>query len=468
MVDNITKAIDDLQNKIFAKAQDLVNQVQLIAVSLPFAHRTPEVRAITPFVAPPPPQGVDDLAVHIAGIFPDADLGPKYWPYLTINEKPYPSLRATAEEAEFRIAKADLTFPGGEAIRNIPFRLVIPYKGRCAAVIPCRKQATLPEAIGLMPKSPGNLHISFTYTTQNTETKTVTSYPLHIDAGDGDHNPQALTYQVEGGGWEIIPASVQLRVLNKGGDADEHSGNGNCSTTTMACWHVTVIQHHCFSFICLGGAGKGDGSLTISLTFQETRTEPLAGSSQEDIPISWGQTVLKTEPSKDQLEWVAVYTDFNNTPHAFGSNNSNINSPYLKETSITSNTLAFSVYPFGADAGADLSGLVSDVNAPVLATLHSAGLTDAANFNPLTASGFKNLKASMLFALGNTIPDQHAGVQGNDFAPLTDFTGLLLGDIVLAPGNRPGAKKATAAVPVSAQQDAFGALKAKLDANDHM
>ncbi|MCI0391748.1 MAG: hypothetical protein MOB07_23640 [Acidobacteria bacterium] len=404
LVNNITESISNLENQAFGQAQDLINQAQLIAISLPFADKSPHVRAFSPIVSFRPPSGVDDLVFTVAGVFPD--VGKEgYDPTLTLDltsgsartPKKYPASSANAFLAQFHVPQTDLAFPTGSAARSIQAHVNIPYRKRCALLFNCKRESSFPVLIGLLPRSPGNLHVSFSTTTEEYETKMATSHVMHQDASRGDDRNHPQTFAPDPG-YEIIPESVRITVLGANGD---WSLGGNCSTRTAACWQVTTVQHHCLAFICPQGH---DGAVNFRLSFAEKTLVTKVQNGQKDIPIAWNQTSLYTFPSQGALTWTATYTDFNNRSVSFGSNNTQVNSPYLKATSVASKTIAFSVYPFTVDAGSSLSILPPEAYEPNSPLNVKLGQRPENSRNPLTPTGFSALKAYAAQALAASFP----------------------------------------------------------------
>ncbi len=456
LVDNITQSIQNLKDGAFAQAQDLINQTQLIALTLPFSNRTAEVRSFSPVVVARPPSGVEDVVFTVAGLFPD--LGEKgFEPYLKVGSTTYPAVSPTAFSAQFHIPKTHITFPTGGAIDTQAATLVVPFKTRCWVFFHCKNEASFPELIGLLPPSPGHLHLSITNVTQQTQTTVKTSNVIHQDASGGDDRDHPQTWPADSG-WEIDPYSVHVTVLSQDGDSSIDFNSGNCSTRTFACWKVTTIQHHCAWFICPQGH---DGSMNIRLSFTESRTVNVQNSIDEDVELSWGDTTVRSLPTDGAVQWAATYTDFNGQRHPFGSSDSSVNSPYLKVNAITSSCLAFAAFPFSVNAGADLSVLAADPKAaPVLARLQARFGVDAtasgygANLNPLTRQGFRGVKVFAARALAATVP---AATVPSPVGPMP------------VGGRVSGLVPPQISTPTSPQQRALNALQmAALASNDTM
>ena len=405
LVDNLTQSVAQLTNHALAQAQDLINQAQLIALSLPFADDTPHIRAFSPIISFRPPPGVEDLVYSVAGVFPDFGRDPKYTPTLTLDTKdvngnalpPIAASAGTALSAVFHVPSQSLIFPNN-ALRTIRAHVNVRYRKRCALLLHCDSQASFPQLIGLLPQSPGNLHLAFSVTTEVYVSKLTTSYVLHQDAAGGDDLDHRQTITPTPG-YEVLPNSVQIRVLVSDGD---WGLNGNCSTTTAACWRIKTVQHHCAWFVCPQGH---DGSVNFQLTFYERKLTTETQSGQKDLPIEWNQTSLYTFPTNGAMTWTGTYTDFNNHPVQFGSSNTGVASPYLKATNISDTTYAFTVYPFNTDASSELSVVIPkgpyNPNAPRNLALVSDGRN---NLNPLTPHGIGALKAFGADALARALP----------------------------------------------------------------
>src|SRR3954447_5848068 len=193
IIDKLTQSINDLGDHLLAKAQNLVDQGQLLLLSLPLHDETPRVRAFTPIVSFRPRPGVDDLVYSVAGVFPDFGRAPKYIPALKLDVNgpdghplpPIPASSGTALSAVFHVPGRDLIFPNS-AMRTIQAHINIRYRKRCALLFHCDSEASIPELIGLLPPSPGNLHLSFSITSEVYVTRMSTSYVIHQDAGAGD------------------------------------------------------------------------------------------------------------------------------------------------------------------------------------------------------------------------------------------------------------------------------------------
>jgi hypothetical protein len=396
-LDNLRKTISQLTNHALAQAQDLINQAQLIALSLPFADDTPRIRAFTPVISFRPPQGVNDLVFSVGGVFPDFGKDPKYTPTLVLDTKdgsghplpPFPATSGTALSAVFHVPSAQLVFPNS-ALQSIQAHININYSHSCWLLFHCDDQVSIPELIGLLPQSPGNLHLAFSVTTEVYVTQLKTSYVMHQDAGGGDdldHRQQVAPDS----GFEVIP--------DAGGD---WGLNGNCSTATAACWRIKTVQHHCVAFICPQG---NDGSVNFQLTFYERKLTNQTQNGQFDPPINWNQTALYTFPTNGALTWTAIYTDFNNHAIPFGSSDTSVASPYLKATNISGTTYGFTVYPFNTDASSELSIAIPQgaysATAPLNVTLFSDGRN---NLNPLTPHGMSTLTAYAADGLAMSLP----------------------------------------------------------------
>jgi hypothetical protein len=403
LIDNMTKAIDQLETQALGQAQDFINQAQLAAISLPFSDKTPHVRGFSPIIAFRPPPGVDDLVFTVAGVFPEVGT-PNYSPTLTLDAKDpngnalpaFPASSANAFSAQFHVPSSSLVFPTGSAARSIQAHVNIPYKKTCF-LFKCRAEQSIPVLIGLLPQSPGNLHIAFSTTSEHYETKLGTSYGMHQDASRGDDLDHSQTFAPDSG-YEVLPNSVQIRVLSADGD---WGLIGNCSTSISACWRIKTVQHHCALFFCPQGH---DGSVNFTLSFAERRLTTTVQNGQLDIPIEWNQTALHTFPSDGALTWSATYTDFNDRSVSFGSSNTTVNSPYLKAANVADRTYAFSVYPFDVDAGSSLT-MVPPQNYSPNTPLNARLETHPENSrNPLTPHGFSTLKAFAAKALAEAFP----------------------------------------------------------------
>jgi len=404
-LDNLRKSISQLTNHALAQAQDLVNQAQLIALSLPFADDTPRIRAFTPVITFRPAPGVNDVVFSVGGVFPDFGKDPKYTPTLVLDTKdangnplpPFAATSGTALSAVFHVPGTQLVFPNS-ALQSIQAHVNINYSHRCYLLFHCDDQVSIPELIGLLPQSPGNLHLAFSVTTEVYVTQLKTSYVIHQDASagtDADH-PQQVAPDP---GFEVLPDGVQPRVLSAGGD---WGLNGNCSTATAACWRVKTVQHHCILFVCPSG---NDGSVNFLLTFYERKLTNQTQTGQLDLPINWDQTALYTFPTNGAMTWTAIYTDFNNQHVPFGSANTSVASPYLKATNISGTTYGFTVYPFNTDASSELSIAIPQgaysASAPLNVTLVNDGRND---LNPLTPHGISALTAYAAQGLAQSLP----------------------------------------------------------------
>jgi hypothetical protein len=410
LVDNLTQSVTQLTNHALAQAQDLINQGQLIALSVPFADDTPRIRAFSPVVSFRPRPGVQDLVYWVAGVFPDFGRDSKYTPTLTLDTKdangkalpPIPATSGTALSVVFHVPSQSIVFPNS-ALRTIQAQVNIRYRKRCALLFHCDSVVNYPELIGILPQSPGNLHISFSVSSEHYVSQLTTSYVMHQDAGGGDDldHPQSIAPTP---GYEVLPDSVQIHVLGAGGD---WGLNGNCSTATAACWRIKTVQHHCAWFVCPQG---NDGSVNFQLTFYERMLTTQTQNGNADIPIEWNQTSLHTFPSDGALSWTATYTDFNNNPVPFGSSNTTVNSPYLKATNISDTTYGFSVFPFNTDASSELSIAIPQGAYNKDAPLNLSLVTDGrSNLNPLTPYGMSALKAFGAAALAKDIPSTVPG-----------------------------------------------------------
>jgi hypothetical protein len=410
LVDNLSQSITEISNHALAQAQDLVNQGQLIALSLPLADSTPRIRAFSPIINFQPPPGVNDLVFSVAGVFPDFGRDPKYNPMLVLDVKdgkgnplpPFPATSGTALSAVFHVPSQQLVFPNS-ALQTIQAHVNVTYRKRCALVFHCDGHASYPELIGLLPQSPGNLHLSFSVTTEVYVTRLSTSYVLHQDGGGGDDldHRQSVTPDP---GYEVIPDSVQIKVLASGGD---WGLNGNCSTTTAACWRVKTVQHHCVWFACPSGH---DGSVNFQLSFAERILTTQTQNGAMTVPIGWDQTSLYTFPTDGALTWTAAYTDFNNHVVNFGSNNTTVASPYLKATNLSGTTYGFTVYPFNTDASSELSIAIPTGVYAANSPLNVQLTTDPTkNLNPLTPRGISALKAYATKALSISMPPPPGG-----------------------------------------------------------
>jgi len=429
LVSNITNSINDLKNSAFAQAQDLINQFGLIVLALPFTNKTPRLRQFYPFVVPQPLPGINDLTFNIAGIFPDFGTDKKYTPVLSFAGHSYTAVSGTAYSALFHVPRTDLSFPA--ALQTLPATVIIQYRKSCALLFHCDSKVTIPESIALLPPSPGNLHLSFSNTTQQYRSTVKTSYLMHQDASGGDDVNHFQTAQPDPG-WEVIPESVHITIRSKDGDASVDTQKGNCSTTAAACWKVTTIQHHCVMFVCPQGQ---DGSVSFQLSFLEQELVPHTDTGSTDLTINWGETTMYTFPTETSatgapgvLQWVGTYTDFNNVAAPFGSGNSEINSQYMKTTNIQgTQTWVFSVYPFSVDAGSDVSALVSNPKlTDMVSILKSFGLGADFNLNPLTTFGFNRILVFGVKGLSYALPSPPAGSPSAPSGPVS--ISVALGD----------------------------------------
>lgn len=453
LIDTLTKSVEELEQKAIADAEDLANQTALIALSLPFHDSTPHVRAFSPQIAFKPPTGVDDLVFTVAGVFPQVGVEDGFEPTLALeitgaDGRPLPAFQpsyATAFSAQFHVPKTNFAFPTGSAARAIKGHVAIPYKKSCAVVFRCRTEAKFPVLIGLLPSSPGNLHVTFTNTTEDYSTQLNTSWVMHQDARTGDDLDHHQVFAPHTG-YEVIPDSVQIAVISGDG---EWGLLGNCSTTLQACWRVKTVQHHCVAFICPQGH---DGAVNFKLSFSERILVPKTQSGQVDIPIDWNVTSLHTFPATGALSWTAVYTDFNNHAVPFGSSDTRVNSPFLKVKNVTGTTIAFSVYPFTTDAGS-LFSIAPPASTPVPngTIAVNVGKHPERIRSPLTREGFSALKAFAQQAL-------HFPRQGLQAAPVSTFS---LAAFVLQDAN--GTYRATIVSPTPAVSPAEQAKRKAFD-----
>ena len=457
-LNNLRSTLSDLQSSTFAKAQDLVNQLQLVAITLPFSNKTPMLRAFSPFVASVPPNGVDDLVFTVGGVFPNVG-DPSYNPTLTFNGKPYNASSVTSLSAEFHVPKTDITFPAGHTLQSIQATVSVPYSKSCVLFFHCREVSTFNEVVGLLPLSPGNLHLSITDITQKTDSKVVSSPHMHQDASGGDDKNHSQTYAADPG-WQVIRDSVHITVDAAEGDVAVDFNNGNCSTTTMACWQVTTIQHHCIAFICPQGH---DGSVNFHLSFAETQTVNASNTWNGDVGnLAWNQTTLEGLPSTGAVTFAGTYTDFNGQSYPFGSNNTSVNSPWIKIDMLTPTSIAFSFYPFNVDAGADISSIAANprYNQIVSQMETTNGILPNHNLNPLTARGYVAAQGFLAEAISNTAGGAAPATVGNlNVSHFSDaFAEVEVGTPTPAPGGPPPQ-------PPSPQQTAVQQLQTSMANN---
>jgi len=417
LVDNISQTIQSVTQSAFAEAQDLMNQFQWAIASLPFTNKLPQVRAFSPIMAPMPPEGVDDLVFSVSGLFMDAATK-GYEPSLVIETKPaYPITALSAFEAQFHVPKADLSFPGGGSVKLLHAKVIVPYKKRCFLFFQCRATEEFPEAINLLPASPGHLHISVSDSYTGISAKAKTSYMMRQDASHGDDLGHQETYLPDPG-YGVIPESVHISIFGSGGDWFVDTLGGNCSTVAQACWKIDTRQHHCWGPFCPGGT---DGVVIFKLSFMESTPVSETSTTDRDFPLTWGTTELQPiplpatpgnqNPGAGAVTWVASYTDFDNVVHGFGSTNTTVDSPFLRVKVAADGTLAYSVYPFGVDAGSDLSSFSGNANSgSILSSFGNLGVADSTNLNPLTAPGFTNLKVLFSLAYGRIVTGQSGTV----------------------------------------------------------
>jgi hypothetical protein len=472
MIDKIRTAIDDLERRAFNEIHDLTDQVQLIAMSLPFMNRTPTLRSVQPAVAFPTGAESDVFVFRVAGNFPDVALD-GYKPSLefqlidssgTSRTATVPARQATNLAAEFPFTEGQLF---SSQTRRLQGTVRIPYRHRCWLFFHCRVKpdATFPISVGLLPRNPGRIKLHFTDTYEDYETKHKESVVLEQDASDGDIKRRPQTVQPDSG-YQVIPESVRISVVGARGDT---SLGGNCSSTLSACWQVTTVQHHCIFGVCPQG---GDGYIWFKLSFDQKKLKTFAPAGDVNVAIDWNRVTVHTfTQPRGVLSWSAVYTDFANNDRAFGSQNTAVDSPYLKVSKVADNTWAFGVYPFGAQAGADVTGranpTTSDPSRDTRLGILMADIENLvhANTNPLRPAGFRMLKESAATSLRRALLDETLETLSRDIANVnqSSFTNASRSN---QPSTTPAPPPITETQVRNARDAAARSLNAAVNANN--
>lgn len=305
--DTERKAYTDIDN-LLAKAvnnwADSSNQIlrdaKVIANSLPFAGKFPQVAAFTPDYVTP-----DESAYHLAvsGNFPFAS-NKKRRPVLELNGKRLQAVEATTVLLRFDVPSGEFGPPSTDKLITKSAILHVPWDSS-SALNPFSKvkDGVFMLQLAKLPQTPGTLIIYHEVEKTKNETGTRRSGSFNFDshADDIEENRSLDLNDADwSAGWRIVPSTgfFILDKHNEGSEGHDWYNKGlQGQNDRSVVWRVRT-EHKGF-----GSSGKiiwGIGA-RVARDVREKVQEP------ETISLKWGMRKIFTYPAG---KWKAVWKRF--------------------------------------------------------------------------------------------------------------------------------------------------------------
>ena len=321
LVADLRQLLEDTNQKVFDRGEDLAKRLQVIANALPFSSKMPQVvRYDVPLVYA---GASEPVRVTFQGNFPAL----RGNAYLHVAGYGIPNAGKTTTELSFFVPP-ELFLASPTRVQYSIAVLKVPYRRRCYLLGKCCELAEFSAPVIAVPASPGSARLVVTRKILQREWQDGTGPEWIWDASQKDVD-KVECHSVEPG-WTLDATSVQYDIVAQQGKKDsDWYDHGNKSTLLAACWQFKAVHR----------VIRQSGKLTARLRFRMFRDVLADEVETRDITLDWhGQRV---EDIPAGATWKLVYTQFDG--RQFEMNGTDSSNPYVQvktgASSITIKTL---------------------------------------------------------------------------------------------------------------------------------
>lgn len=320
--------VDQLERQTAADAMSALEKAQQIANTLPFSRTTPQLTSISPQLITLDPRK-DSVTLTMHGNFFHA-LDPALKPSLVINGNQLDPGMSTTQELTFVVPVRFLPLASPTAITLTAAKLTVPYLQ--GDVNPTKKIGTFSLLLSLLPRSPGQIAVSWTQLSSRTQTRHVVSNKMHQDSSTDDDKGHSHCDDPIPEHWSYVTWSAKFVMDRSSGDWSFQSDP--VRTTPQVCFSVTTI-HHC-GFFCPGDNGNVD----FHFEYDISQEVPVETPRQQQLQLTWGDSKIIPGPMKD---WKVTFDSFDGHHQEFAA--TDMANPYLKVETQVGGSLKLSVPP---------------------------------------------------------------------------------------------------------------------------
>jgi hypothetical protein len=294
-----------------ANMKQITSEAQLIANTLPFASKQPQVQSYSPqFVASGTPGNVHLL---INGNFPTAQ-EKKYEPKLTVGSLVLQPVETTTRRLAFDVSAAAFGAAPPAGMAQVSLRLTIPYPVKRFLIFKKRRIATYRLSFGLVPPSPGTLVFTTTVDVPASNTKTKYSAAARVDSDVTEKDQEQIVGPVEpDAGCLLLPESAQLVVTwSRGYEGISWQRRwmfGGLTTHVAEGW-IRSINHPWWDFYA-------DGGVEAHVEVTEACNTEIPTAYARQIQLKWGEQA--TVSVAEAVHWFLTFSSFDGRNAQIGS-----------------------------------------------------------------------------------------------------------------------------------------------------
>jgi hypothetical protein len=344
--DSEKKTVTDIDNilqtaiqKGAHAAHDLLGQTQLIANSLPFATKIPQVGGYAPHFLLP---GGDTIGLQVSGNFPFG-FDTKNAPFITVplsggDTKKVDAASYGTTFMSFNIPKSLCGTPTKTEVKPCSVSLIVPWDASRWYSVFGRsiKQGTFRLEFGVLPATPGRFQLTHLAPgpPQHEENPARASDVFTFDSSDSDiedNRALRLTADEIAAGWRIKPNTAHFDLVRHIEGVEGHDwynmGYQNGSDVEVI-WRARTERKH------IGSSGKIQWRIVCTIQ----RNVPVTVNVPEEIPPVWSMSRTFDYPAG---KWKLIWTRFDGAVHEF--NSTDVNSNFVK-VNASGDSLRLSTY----------------------------------------------------------------------------------------------------------------------------